>query len=168
MRFDIKGIEPMGAVRTTQKQKFVDPSAKKYMQYKKDIYNSILEKLNGVYDPLDAAVAVMVKFKMPIPASWPKAKREEAANGMMHTKKPDLDNLVKGLFDAVNGLCWVDDNRVSSVIASKEYSDEPGIDITIVPIGGLSHGQAKAKEETKQRGKRKAESRTRRNIRKRV
>jgi hypothetical protein len=50
----------------------------------------------------------------------------------------------------------------------KVYSNDPGIDLEIEPIGGLSHGQTKTKEETKQRAKRQAESRASRDIRARV
>jgi Holliday junction resolvase RusA-like endonuclease len=165
--FEIKNIEPMGAVRMTSRGKFVKEDAQRYLDYKKLVYYSVLEQLAGVYDPIDGAVLIHVNFYMPIPASWPKYKKE-AAPGEFCTTKPDVDNLVKGLLDALNGLLWVDDNRIVAMAAYKVYADEPGIEFTISRVGGLSHGQAKAKEETKQRGKRKAESRARRDIRARI
>lgn len=42
-----------------------------------------------------------VVFHMPMPKSWSIKKREEHA-GQVHTQKPDLDNLLAGLFDAVH------------------------------------------------------------------
>jgi Holliday junction resolvase RusA-like endonuclease len=167
MRFEIKNIEPMGAVRMTTRGKYVKDNAKRYLNYKSIIYSEVLSQLNGVYNPMDCAINAMVWFKMPIPASWSK-KKKEAAVGQFCTTKPDIDNLVKGLFDSLNGLLWVDDNRIAVMNVYKVYSNDPGIDLEIEPIGGLSHGQTKTKEETKQRAKRQAESRASRDIRARV
>lgn len=36
-----------------------------------------------------------------------------------HAQRPDLDNLVKLVLDALNGVAWADDGQVSHVIASK-------------------------------------------------
>jgi Holliday junction resolvase RusA-like endonuclease len=159
----------MGAVRMTTRGKYVKESAQRYLDYKKFIYYSVLQQINNVYNPIDAAIGVEVVFKMPIPESWSIKQKQEAV-GSPHTKKPDIDNLLKGLFDAVNGLLWIDDNRIARLITSKIYSNEPGIELIIEPIGGLSHGQAKAegKTKTQQRAARKAKSRAGRNIRARI
>ena len=157
----------MGAVRMTTRGKYVKANAKRYLDYKQLIYYSVLRQLNGVYDPMDAAIGVIVWFYMPIPASWAKV-RKEAAIGQYCTTKPDIDNLVKGLFDSLNGLLWVDDNRIAVMNVYKVYAETPGIELEIEPIGGLSHGQAKPKKETQQRNARKAESRAGRDIRGRI
>lgn len=168
MRFEINNIDPMGAVRMTTRSKYKDDDAQRYSDYKKIIYYEILKQLGGRYDPIDAAIGVTIRFKMPIPASWPKNKKAAAVN-QLHTKKPDIDNLVKGLFDAVNGLLWVDDNRVAQMMVTKVYADDPGIELIVDPIGGLSHGQERGQEtKTKQRAARKAASRAGRDIRGRI
>ena len=41
-----------------------------------------------------------IKFFMPMPKSWSKKKKIEF-KGKPHTQKPDLDNLLKALMDAV-------------------------------------------------------------------
>ncbi|MED4401332.1 RusA family crossover junction endodeoxyribonuclease [Metabacillus fastidiosus] len=51
--------------------------------------------------------------------------------GEYHTKKPDTDNLVKGVFDALNKLVWQDDNQVAKVTAVKSYGEVPGMEIVI-------------------------------------
>jgi Holliday junction resolvase RusA-like endonuclease len=167
MRFEIKNIEPMGAVRMTTRGKYVKDNAKRYLNYKSIIYSEVLSQLNGVYAPMDEAIGISIVFHMPIPASWSKKKKVEAV-GKFCTTKPDVDNLLKGLLDALNGLLWVDDNRIVAVDVRKEYAEIPGIDFSFFGLGALSHGQAKAKEETKQRAKRKAESRAGRDIRARL
>jgi Holliday junction resolvase len=72
---------------------------------------------------------------MPIPESDSKKKRAEK-NGKPVTVKPDIDNLIKGLFDAANGILWTDDKAVceiSNVI--KVYSTEPGIWLEVLADG---------------------------------
>ena len=39
--------------------------------------------------------------------------------------KPDLDNVVKLILDAINGIVFADDKQVVSISASKAYSDTP-------------------------------------------
>jgi Holliday junction resolvase RusA-like endonuclease len=168
MRFEIKGIEPMGAVRMTTRGKHVKENAQRYLAYKQFIYYQIINDLKGVYAPIDAAIGVTIRFKMPIPGSW-SIKQKEAAINQLHTKKPDIDNLVKGLFDSLNGLLWVDDNRIAQMMVTKVYSNDPGIELIIDPIGGLSHGQETGQQtKTKQRAERKAKSRAGRDIRARI
>lgn len=41
-----------------------------------------------------------------------------------HTTKPDLDNLVKAVMDALTGICWEDDKQIASQIVIKSYVDE--------------------------------------------
>lgn len=36
-----------------------------------------------------------------------------------HIKKPDADNVVKAVMDALNGLAWHDDAQVSSIVVEK-------------------------------------------------
>lgn len=42
-----------------------------------------------------------------------------------HTKKPDVDNLVKFVMDALNKAFWKDDSQVCSLIAVKLYDQKP-------------------------------------------
>ncbi len=49
-----------------------------------------------------------VVFVVPMPKSWSK-KRRELMVGLGHRSKPDIDNYVKGLLDAVfddDSCCW--------------------------------------------------------------
>lgn len=56
----------------------------------------------------------------------PKWKRElELAGEVSHTMKPDIDNLVKSIFDGFNGVVWHDDCQVVRKNAEKRYGLEP-------------------------------------------
>lgn len=58
----------------------------------------------------------------PIPKSWTKAKRLQALKNEIHPKKPDLDNILKAVMDALNGLAYTDDSQVFSATITKSYS----------------------------------------------
>lgn len=128
-------IEPMGAVRTTRAMAGRTESGRRYALYKHRIGRAIAQAMP---QPASGAIGVpLMVFKMPIPKSSRGIKP-----GDLHTKKPDIDNLIKGLFDAANGIAWVDDNRVASIgSVQKIYSDEPGIEFIVETVGPLSKGQ---------------------------
>lgn len=146
-------IEPMGAVRMTRRGKFTNPAAQRYLDYKQDIYYQLMNQVKREYKPLDGPVGVSVRFLMPIPQSWSKKKKAEAVD-RTHVSKPDIDNLIKGVFDAANGLLWIDDNRVAAMVVSKVYSKTPGIELNVYPIGGQADEGENKKEKAKQAAKR--------------
>lgn len=54
-----------------------------------------------------------------------------------HTKKPDLDNLIKFTKDCLNGVAWHDDSQVVEYGAMKKvYGDEPMTRILIEAANG--------------------------------
>ncbi len=68
-----------------------------------------------------------IQFLMPIPKSI-KAKAGDA-----HTKKPDIDNLLKMLFDCLQDLQLMkNDSNVWQVNARKCYAESAGIIFTVV------------------------------------
>lgn len=78
-----------------------------------------IEKFGTDREPHKGPVELHVLAMFPIPKSWPKSKREGA---LFHTSRPDLDNVVKLIKDALNGLAWVDDSSVVKLSASKNYT----------------------------------------------
>ena len=62
---------------------------------------------------------------MPIPKSASKKKRILMESGQIkHTVKPDVDNLVKSVLDACNGVAYSDDNLVTTINAIKIYASD--------------------------------------------
>ena len=52
-------------------------------------------------------------------------------NKISPTKKPDIDNIVKVVLDALNKLAFIDDNRVTKIEVEKRYSKNPKVYIKI-------------------------------------
>ena len=48
-----------------------------------------------------------------------------------HTKRPDFDNILKLIADALNGVFWKDDSVIVWVQMVKLYSDCPRVEVTI-------------------------------------
>ena len=71
--------------------------------------------------------AVMLEFRAVFPPPKSTGKKERAAmlRGIrLHTKKPDLDNLVKQLKDAMTRLhFWHDDRQVVRLVCEKRYGE---------------------------------------------
>ena len=82
--------------------------------------------------PLEGPLEVRIAARLPVPKSWSKAKREKALSGtLMPVSKPDADNIAKAVTDALNGLLWVDDSQIVSLLVSKTYSAVPGAWVTV-------------------------------------
>ena len=60
-------------------------------------------------------------------------KRPKRASGEK-TGRPDIDNLVKGCMDALNGVTWVDDAQIVRLHAGKEYGETDQIIIEVNEI----------------------------------
>ena len=51
-------------------------------------------------------------------------------------KKPDMDNIVKVVADALNGVAYHDDTQIALVQAKKCYSAVEGLDVTVEEYTG--------------------------------
>ncbi|OQB72563.1 MAG: Endodeoxyribonuclease RusA [Deltaproteobacteria bacterium ADurb.Bin135] len=72
----------------------------------------------------DGAISLECEFIFARPKTLPKKVVD-------HTKKPDLDNLLKALKDAMTGIVWHDDAQIVSLSARKDYGDVPGIKMVV-------------------------------------
>lgn len=87
--------------------------------------------MNG-RDLIAGAVSVRLDIRLPVPASWSKRKQSQALDGqVLATKKPDIDNVEKAIFDGLNGVVWNDDVQVVEVTKRKRYSAVPGVQVEI-------------------------------------
>ena len=50
------------------------------------------------------------------------------------TKKPDVDNVIKIILDALNGFAWHDDSQVVNLQIEKKYTQrEPFVEVKMEP-----------------------------------
>ena len=73
-------------------------------------------------------VVLDVQFVLPRPKSLSK-------NVTWHIKKPDLDNLVKSVKDAMNGIMYKDDAQVAEEIVEKRYCYVDESPCVVVHVG---------------------------------
>lgn len=87
--------------------------------FKKSVQKSAQAAFNG--EPMDGPFTLNCRFVMKRPQRmvWKKRPmpREE------HLSKPDTDNLLKSVKDALTGILWVDDSQVWREIGEKVYAD---------------------------------------------
>lgn len=81
---------------------------------------------------LDKPVVVNLIATFDVPTSWSKKKRIEALTGNLYPAgRYDIDNIAKGVFDACNGILWVDDKQVVECHLYKRYGEKPFASITV-------------------------------------
>ena len=85
-------------------------------------YVKFVMQQNRPPEPLDGALRVTLTFIMPRLASGKRA---------LPTKRPDLDNLLKGFLDSGNGILWMDDSQIVSLYVEKRYGDQPGVMVSV-------------------------------------
>lgn len=84
--------------------------------------------------PIAADVPIRAELRLyfPIPQSISKKKRELMSKGQAwHTKKCDIDNATKIIFDALNLLAYRDDAQICELHAVKLYSDTPRVEVEL-------------------------------------
>lgn len=86
----------------------------------------------GCYFAKGVPITVSIVFGMPMPASTSKKRKTDMLEDIIkHTVKPDCDNLIKAILDALNGVAWYDDAQIVTLHVQKKYVETPNIYITI-------------------------------------
>lgn len=67
-----------------------------------------------------------------IPKSTSKKKTKEMIEKRIRpAKKPDADNIIKAIADALNDVAYCDDKQIVDCSISKYYSDKPRVEVFI-------------------------------------
>ena len=107
-------ISMHGGTFTPKKTRDFENAVKLYLKLK-----------NKCKSPISGALSVSIVFHVKRPKSVPASKRP------WPSVKPDLDNLVKGVLDCLNGLVIEDDASVVCLMAEKRYASKGSIWICI-------------------------------------
>lgn len=80
-------------------------------------------------------VMVELFITVSVPQSWSKKRKLQALAGQIFpTKKPDKDNIIKAIYDGLNGVVWVDDVQAVDGHQRKRYGETPGVSVRVVPL----------------------------------
>lgn len=105
--------------------------------------------------PVEGLVVIAMAFWMKVPTGKSKkfksrvAERDQVVvdqlpmafySPLAHTKRPDIDNLIKFVLDALNGVYWLDDSQVQIRCAFKVYSNNPRTELSIYLENGEPRG----------------------------
>ncbi len=115
MRFIFK-IEPQAWQRVARSRFGAAFVPEKTRVFKQKVTEMMRNQFNTA--PLDGALSVKIQFFLTKPKS---VKREYPA------VRGDLDNYVKAVLDALNGVLFVDDALICKLEASKLYSTGQGL-----------------------------------------
>lgn len=111
-----------GHAVTPKKTKDYEESVRELFTY------SRLKKIEG-------PVSVEVLAYYAIPKSATKGKKEAMRSGKEKpTIKPDIDNVVKVICDALNGYAYEDDKQIVQLSAIKGYADEPKVIVQVSSV----------------------------------
>ena len=108
-------ITPCPAPRQTQSDRWKKrPCVLRYRAFRDEVRlkNVVIE--NGCH----------ITFFMPMPQSWSKKKKLEHT-GAPHQAKPDLDNILKAILDAI----FEDDAHIYKLSAEKLWAEKGGIQV---------------------------------------
>ncbi len=136
IEFKVPG-PPMGKQRpiVTRKGAFTPKKTVNYENYVKELY--IINKL----PKLEGYLSMSVMAYYPIPKSTSKKRREQMLKGIvLPDKKPDIDNVLKCICDALNKIAYDDDKQIISMFIAKYYSENP---CTIIRLDKISREEDK-------------------------
>lgn len=106
--------------------------AKNDVKYEKSLRDAYLEAYPDA-EPFNVPVRITIRVAVPIPKGTPKYKQNEMVNDLIvPTTKPDVDNVAKGVMDALSkGVAIEDDRLVYSLTVYKIYRPEGYVDVQI-------------------------------------
>lgn len=124
VRIDIPGeMRGKGRPRFARRGKFVQAySDEKTANAETWVRACAVDRMAGA-PPFQGPLQVHIAIDVVPPASWSQKKRALAlVRATAPTGKPDLDNCVKLIADALNGLVWQDDKQIVRLVAEKRYA----------------------------------------------
>lgn len=94
-------------------------------------FNAVVTEAAGEQRFLNEAyIKVRIQAFYEVPKSCSKVRRTAMLNGeLLPAKKPDIDNVVKAVLDALNKVAYRDDNQVVELQIRKQYSERPRLEI---------------------------------------
>ena len=123
-----------GRPRFARQGKFVhtyDPP--KSREYKAKVAQSFQRAYTG--EPLAKPIRLTIKAVFSVPRSYSKSRTWACLEGLEKpAKKPDFDNIAKGVCDALNGLAYEDDKQIVQASVYKVYGPQAKVVVSLEEI----------------------------------
>ena len=101
---------------------------KKTADYECRIRNAYTEQCEGYFFNEESNISLRIIAGFSIAKSKSKNIRQQMINkDLLPKKKPDADNIIKIVADALNGVAYKDDKQITECQIKKIYSIEPYI-----------------------------------------
>lgn len=89
------------------------------------------------FEPSKRPVSIHIEANYRLTKSTPKYVADEVTYSDFYyapQSKPDIDNIAKSVLDALNGVAYIDDKQVYSLICAKRFDTTSDTDYLIVNI----------------------------------
>jgi Holliday junction resolvase RusA-like endonuclease len=117
-----------GSVRSGKFSHFKDKKTDNYMV----LVNRAASAAMAGRPPLAGPLLAVITIKLVPVMSASKKDRIAMMDGTLEpTKKPDVDNVCKAVFDGCKAIAMTDDVQVTRLIIDKVYSEIAGVDVMI-------------------------------------
>ena len=86
----------------------------------------------GASKALEGPLEAFIYVTFPVPTSYTKKRTEACLKGFeQHTKKPDLDNVVKSVIDGMDKIVFDNDSQITSIHATKVYGETAKVEVLV-------------------------------------
>lgn len=134
IQFTVPG-KPFGKQRPRVTKKGIAYTPKETVNYESLVKMACREVMKDKYFGADEPIGLIVRAYYPIPSNTSKAAKENMIKGLVRpTKKPDCDNIMKIIADALNMVAYADDKQIVANVVEKRYSEQPRVEVVIWPI----------------------------------
>jgi Holliday junction resolvase RusA-like endonuclease len=123
--------KPKGRPRFARRGRFIQTYTPKETKDYEDLLRATLKEKWGQEPlPVEVPIGVDVTFHL---------KKPKSAKRHYPTVKPDTDNLLKAVLDALNGSVLIDDSSIVEIRSKKAYSSSEGfIELRVYSLYGMS------------------------------
>ena len=98
-------------------------------------FNEKNQTLQRPYFEKDVPLEMKILAFFPMPKNVSKNVKKSMLDGnILPTKKPDGDNVIKVICDALNGLAYADDKQICRIYFEKKYGQNPCVMVEIKDI----------------------------------
>jgi Holliday junction resolvase RusA-like endonuclease len=86
----------------------------------------------GSSNPLEGALEAFIYVTFAVPDSYSKKRTEACLSDFeKHTKRPDLDNVIKCVIDGMDKIVFENDSQITSIHATKVYGEVAKVEVIV-------------------------------------